>query len=137
MHIPDLSTKTYNNHADGGFVYLSVGWLGDRVERPGATEPEVLERLRKLKSKHQLPDGWRGVHTCEICGAERTIGKLGAERGESKDRGEFYVEHGSVRYVLPNMVIHYITRHNYKLPEVVEQAVREWREGAPDCGNGD
>jgi hypothetical protein len=40
--------------------------------------------------------------------------------------GEFGVEQSTTRYVSPNLLIHYITRHGYKLPEFVEQAIREW-----------
>src|SRR6185503_17266231 len=54
---------------------------------------------------------WRGLHTCEICGGD-------------DDKGEFFVEDHAVRYVLPNMILHYIIKHQYKLPDVVEAAVR-------------
>jgi hypothetical protein len=128
MHIPELSLQTYNDHNEercDGFEYRSVGWLGDRVERPGETEPEIVHRLHRLKANNQLSDCWMGFHTCEICLAEKGESQFTPKRGETKDKGEFFVEHGTTRYVLPNLVIHYIAQHGYRLPEVVEQAIRE------------
>src|SRR5215471_5043977 len=108
MHIPDYSLKTYNDHNEqrhDGFEYRSIGWLGEQVERPGETEPEIVHQLHGLKAKNQLRDCWRGHHTCEICLAEKGSGGFPRERGETIDRGEFFVERGTTRYVLPNMVI--------------------------------
>jgi hypothetical protein len=51
-----------------------------------------------------------GVHSCEIC-------------GDHHDKGEFFVGNGSTRYILLNMVDHYIQIHRYRLPEVVEAAL--------------
>jgi hypothetical protein len=110
VHIPDLSAKTYSTHKDG-FEYLSVGWLGDQVTVTGRTEPTIVATLRFLRDINQLPSQWRGQHICAICWVDRAA-------------GEFFVEGRTVRYVLPNMVIHYMTEHEYKLPDVVESAVR-------------
>jgi hypothetical protein len=123
MYIRDLSSRTYNNHVHGEFKYRSVGWLGSSVTRHGATNPEVVGRLRELKAANQLPDLWRGLHTCAICVREIGRSAVVAKRGESSDKGEFYVELDNIRYVLPNMVLHYISQHGYQLPDVVEQAV--------------
>jgi len=121
VYIPDLAAETYNDHVvDGELTYRSVGWLGNRVERQGETDPEIVTRLQQIQASNQLSDNWRGLHDCEICKAEKVV-------WPESDKGEFFVEQGSIRYILPNMVIHYITRHDYKLPESVEQAVREWR----------
>ena len=63
------------------------------------------------------PFGWMGVHSCEIC-------------GDHHDKREFFVGNGSTRYILPNMVDHYIQIHRYRLPEVVEAALlkQSWPE---------
>src|SRR5437762_8999083 len=98
MHIPDLSPQTYCHHPEDGFRYLSVGWLGDRVETPGETPPEVVARLMRLKATNQLPDDFRGLHRCELCLAEGR--GRGLVRGRNLDKGEFFVQHGATRYVL-------------------------------------
>jgi hypothetical protein len=89
---------------------LWVGWLGDEVEEPGPTTARVLAALQDAHRLHQLRDGTMGSHTCEIC--------KGAQ-----GHGHFFVDDGNSRYILPNLVIHYITAHQYKLPPVVEQAL--------------
>jgi hypothetical protein len=133
MHIPDLSSKTYNVHPKDGFEYLSVGWLGDQVPHPADTNSVVLLALQHLSQKHQLPDSWRGLHTCGVCfqnAPPPTLDETGWGRC-AKDKGEFFIEDGSIRYVLPNMVHHYITEHRYKLPAVVEDALRRAYERTP------
>ena len=115
MHIPDLSEATYSRHDRDGHEYRSVGWLGGEVTRREHTAPAVVATLRFLRDINQLPDHWRGLHACEICNGEH-------------DKGEFFVEDHSVRYVMPNMVLHYIEAHQYGLPDVVEVAVQ--RSGA-------
>jgi hypothetical protein len=127
MHIPDLSERTYNVHPADSFTYRSVGWLGAAVPRKGKTSLEIVAQLGRMQQKNQLPDQFRGLHTCELCLAEKSGSAIPLERGEALDKGEFYVEDGATRYVLPNMVLHYITRHGYKLPDEVEEAVRNWR----------
>ncbi len=148
MHIPDLSSETYNVHPKDGFEYLSVGWLGEKVTHSGDTDPAILFVLEQLARENQLPDSWRGLHDCEIClrGApppsfderflgvvdedgrydppsQRSLDEMDLERC-ARDKGEFFVEDGATRYVLPNMINHYITKHRYKLPVVVEAALR-------------
>ena len=130
------------------FEYLSVGWLGNEVTHSGDTDPAVLLVLQQLSELNQRPDDWRGLHTCEICLRnapprtfdERFLGDV-YEEGRyvpppqaslnelesdncAHDKGEFFVEDGATRYVLPNMVLHYISAHRYKLPAVVEAALR-------------
>jgi hypothetical protein len=114
-YIPDLSIETYNEHKGLSGPCLSVGWLGAEVLRAGDTTPAILEALFSAKASNQLPDDWLGYHTCEIC-------------NNHEDRGEFFITDGSTRYILPNMVTHYIQEHGYKLPDVVEKALYDEKE---------
>jgi len=91
-------------------VELWVGWLGAEVEEPGTTESMVLDALCRAKSQNQLPDHTLGSHDCEIC-------------GQASGHGQFFVDDKHCRYVLPNLVIHYVTAHAYKLPADVEHAL--------------
>jgi hypothetical protein len=111
MEIPDLSSQTYLLHPADGSMYLSVGWLGTRVVNPSETAYDLLYLLREIESFNQLRDPCLGLHTCEICGLFAI-------------KGEFFVQRDMTRYVLPNMVRHYITEHRYRLPAVVEEAIR-------------
>jgi hypothetical protein len=144
MLIPDLSTQTYRAHGNDGFEYRSAGWLGDQVTTPEETDPFVVAVLLHLWNVNQLPEDSREEHSCEVCAAKRSPTfeaemppgqSSGVERFD-RGRGEFFVEDGSTRFVLPNLVLHYIVRHHYKLPDVVEAAVlgsavftrEEWEE---------
>ena len=111
-YIPDFTDMT----VPGGpvRVELWIGWLGSEVELPGATDPVTLDALLAAKTWTQIPDGEMGAHTCEIC-------------GRADGHGRFYVDDFNCRYILPNLVIHYMTEHAYKLPEEVEQALLEKR----------
>ena len=116
-YIPDFSKPVWNSYPDDGFEYLAVGWLGNFVPREGETAPEVLAALQRCKEQNKLPDAWLGWHDCEICQAEG--------REPESDSSEFFVQHRQTRYVLPNMVMHYITSHHYCLPELVEKALAQ------------
>ena len=117
-YIPDLSTETYVPVPDDGFRYMSVGWLGCEVERAGPTDHAVIEALEAAAAAS--PRDWgpvaAGPHTCELCGKFRSA-------------GEFVVEGGDIRYLLPNMVVHYVRAHDYRLPAVVERAILWTRAG--------
>ena len=115
-HIPDFSDMTL----PGGVsrVDLCIGWLGDNVVEPGITSGATIEALERAKSRNQMPDDTLDSHECEIC--EGVHG-----------HGQFFVEDTNCRYILPNLVIHYITAHHYKLPAVVEQALLENRTQVP------
>jgi len=109
-YIPDLSPETYNKYEDDAYTYLAVGWLGEEVRSKGDTAPVILDALLSAKKNNKISDDWFGYHTCEICNAY-------------EDLDEFFVPDGTTKYVLPNMVIHYIQSHGYRLPEVVEMAL--------------
>lgn len=107
-YIPDLTDMTL---PDGRNVQeLWVGWLGDEVHTAGPTDPRVLAGLRSACSTAQIPDGTMGSHECEIC-------------GNARGHGQFFVEDRSARYIMPNLVLHYIEAHGYRLPPEVEAAI--------------
>jgi hypothetical protein len=148
MYIPDLSIMTRRPHVPDGFEYRCVGWLGDRVEHPGDTDPFVVAVLERLSETNQLPDDGSGGEWCALCGpdapmylevedqAEVLRGSAFGQR--TVDAGAFFVQDGSTCFVLPNLVDHYLAWHRYKLPEVVEAAIlrsapftrEEWEEAA-------
>jgi hypothetical protein len=73
----------------------------------------LLDALGHALRQNQLPDHSLGSHTCEIC-------------GEAKGHGQFFIEDSNCRYILPNLVIHYVAAHSYKLPLEVENALRSF-----------
>jgi hypothetical protein len=106
---PDGTDRLYADPADG-HAYRSIGWLGRSVPSIGATDPRVLERLRILKITNSVDDHELGLHVCGLC-------------GRYQDRGQFFVQGHGVRYLMPNMVDHYIVAHRYRLPDDAVAAV--------------
>ena len=113
-YFPDLSRGTYVSGPDAEHEYVSVGWLGSKVEHAGETQPRVRAALRRAADAGQRDWGPipAGPHTCEIC-------------GNHMEHHEFVVPNGRLRYLIPNMIFHYIDEHGYRLPAEVEQALLE------------
>lgn len=123
MYIKDLSTEPRGPSAANiwarelerdhpGLVTRSVGWLGDTVPSTGPVDPVILAALKHYTSWARVEDGWMGVHTCEICDAYYA-------------NDEFWIIWKGVRYVLPQMMLHYITAHGYRPPEQFLNDLRE------------
>ena len=94
----------YSEEIPGEITCNHVGWLGDSTPSADHEIPHgFLEILRHYKDYHYVDEGWMGFHTCEICEA-------------FDDRGEFLIQMDDDFYVLPNMVLHYIEKHDYRPP---------------------
>jgi hypothetical protein len=97
----------------------AVGWLHpDHAYTQGSVPAEFLARLKEFvarsgDSAEALYFGaFGGYHTCEFCGRSHGIGNFG-------------VPSGSLLFVAPEMVVHYIEQHGYRPPaEFVEAVLR-------------
>ena len=122
-YFPDLSRYEY---LSVGQEMVNVGWLGREGEIPtGAAVPDaVVEALLVWPIDEETL--LRGVHDCEFCGEESPLRvPAPVERGYvSLGMGEFHVTgaDGTV-YSAPSLVVHYITAHGYRPPEVFLEAV--------------
>jgi hypothetical protein len=123
-HFPDLGTAT--QIASGPHV-RAIGWLS--AEHPyakGFAPLTFVDRLRFLcdqwgRSVEALHWGvFAGFHTCEFCKKFRRSGNLG-------------VPAGTVLFVAPEMVVHYVAEHDYLPPQEFVDAVL----AAPDPGTED
>ena len=111
---PDLSTQTM---VAAGVHVRAVGWLSSDYPFPRGDVPaEFVARLRDFV---RLADdsaealnfpGFRGLHSCELCGSVR-------------DRRNFGVPAGELLYVAPGMVAHYVEQHGYCPPAEFVAAV--------------
>src|SRR4051812_16575626 len=113
-HFADLDTAT--QIATGPHV-RAVGWLSAEHSYPeGSVSESFIARLRTLCA------GWNdsvralrwpvaaGPHTCELCKEFRTSGNLG-------------IPADGVLFVAPEMVAHYVEKHEYLPPREFIQAV--------------
>ncbi len=130
MFIEDLSSHTYAPNLHSNVRVCSVGWLGDNVPRTGATSTGVIGTLQHFNAFHYVDDGDLGYHECGLC---RTLGI------ETFSRAEFWIETNAIRFVLPRLVIHYITAHQYLLPpEFISVVEKFWlSEDCARCRNGE
>jgi hypothetical protein len=113
--IPDGSGQVFfPAKQDAGRETRSIGWLGDHVPNHGTVGHAALAAIKYFRTAHRRGDPFRGIHLCEIC--RKVIG-----------REEFFIDLDSVRYVLPQMVLHYIEDHGYAPPEeFLGQLERFW-----------
>jgi hypothetical protein len=124
MYLHDLSPRSYM-----GQDRFPVGWLSREFPFPkGPTSALFRERLQELC---WLPIGLTcGVHECEFCSGQPTVGN-----------GEIHVRASDGKiYFAPEMVIHYVEAHEYRPPDVFIEAVEslpkyEWAIPVPELSN--
>lgn len=107
MYIRDYSKKRYSRTSiDDGYNPRSIGWLGSFLFpwKKGEVSPNILGALEYFSKAHERSDIDLGVHTCELC-------------KNFHARAEFYIDLNGIRYILPQMVLHYIKEHQYKPPK--------------------
>ena len=112
----DLGTVTM---IDGGGHVRAVGWLSDTQPFPVGDVPgEFLTRLQEFGrrwSDSARALGWAslmGYHHCELCGGSMASGNFG-------------VPWGTLLFVAPQMVTHYVEVHRYCPPLQFIRAVME------------
>ena len=119
--IPDLSTEPYiRAAADRGKNVRTIGWLGSSVPSgsKGTVSSGCLQAIRYYMTAHQRDDGFLGNHTCEMCIEHPT-----------ETHGEFFIDLAHFRFVMPQMLIHYIEAHGYRPPdEFLVPLEKHWRE---------
>jgi len=107
MFIPDNFPWTYaRSRLNKGYKLRSIGWLGCFLPfwKKGTVTPLVIEALEYFSKAHRRDDTLLGYHTCALCNRHR-------------DRAEFYIDLDGIRYIMPQMIIHYIKEHNYRPPK--------------------
>src|SRR5690349_2564538 len=114
MYFPDLGSDT---QIDSGDHVRAVGWLSrSQVFSEGEVPRDFADRLRTLCEDWSagIEALWwpvaAGFHVCELCGNYRASGNIG-------------VPAGSILYVAPQMISHYVDVHRYCPPAAFVQAV--------------
>jgi hypothetical protein len=111
-YFKDLSCCDY--FGDGLASELSaIAWLTDGVEfRTGKTPIESYIKLKQLLADPWQPMVFVGCHDCELCQFDRPLG-----------HSNLFVPNGSIIYVCPEMILHYIAAHHYRPPDPFLDAV--------------
>lgn len=129
----DLSKYEYHNveaHT------INIGWLDNSIDYARGEVPE--EFINKLWGylKYNIVQ-LRGFHECNLC-SEKT-GYLSVERnGEQLKLGSAEIRvlgnDGKI-YAAPNLIYHYITKHNYMPPAEFIKAVLTGSSDSPEYIN--
>src|SRR5579871_5598114 len=115
---PDLHTASLVGHGDR---HRAVGWLSSGHPFPrGAVSAPFVEELKRHVASAFQPLAFGGTHTCELCGNFSAAGNV-------------WVPTPDVVYVAPEMIVHYVTAHNYLPPEEFCRAIEACpRQGSPE-----
>lgn len=111
-----------------GLRLVAVGWLDGPMEFPtGATHPDVLSKLLRLGDEFLISEGTRGFHTCYYCQPDvvaATRGYGGTYRPQSPlSHRHHLVRLGDVVYMCPALLPHYVVAHEYRPPDLFQEAV--------------
>jgi hypothetical protein len=111
----DLTTTTI---VDAGRGVRAIGWLAAGRPFPqGRSSPAFVRRLLRFGARwrYSTKELWwgtfRGLHCCELCGKANSYGNFG-------------VPAGSLLFVAPEMVVHYVQDHRYAPPAAFVEAIR-------------
>ena len=124
MFYKDFTTYSYAYTGEETPRPLNVGWLdpAETFER-GETTEEFKERLF-LFCKIRIEET-RGYHECPFCRCENQI--LEERNGVALRLGSAEIRvagaDGKV-YAAPNLIFHYVVRHQYRPPEEFIRAVQ-------------
>lgn len=127
LYRQDLSEYiSYQKVSKGLFKdFYNVGWLGTEHSFPtGEVDLIILNKLRSLR----LTRGGvnilfaRGVSTCPLCKKIISIPRV--------DKSDFllgiseiWIPFNGKVYASPDMILHFISEHSYKPPQIFEKAV--------------
>jgi hypothetical protein len=117
---PDLGSIDYFSTHER-VPLLPVGWLdGVHEFATGVVATDDFARLKELLVDPWAPMHFMGWHECE----------LGLHAGMSFPQvpsgyRNLFVPSGSVLYVAPEMILHYIEAHRYRPPDEFLTAIRE------------
>jgi hypothetical protein len=113
-HYRDLSRYEYvwgDRTPDTVPAIVNVGWLAKAEPfLAGESIPGFAERLRLFCEQPILLT--KGLHTCELC-------------GRASGNGEIRVLGSERFYAAPVLILHYVTRHEYRPPDEFIRAVIE------------
>jgi hypothetical protein len=119
-YFADLTPYTY---FDGEADSVNVGWLEPGHPMPTGDAPSgFVERLTVLAEDRV--NQTRGPHVCGFCvRAAQAAGDDGWFAYVARGSAEFRVHGPTVTYAVPQLIVHYVTDHNYLPPKEFCDAV--------------
>ncbi|WP_369200673.1 hypothetical protein [Streptomyces sp. PU-14G] len=124
----DLTEYTAANTVPEGCKAFNIGWLGPEIEfTKGETSDTFREGLQELCVNHSC-NRMRGYQACRLGHTRENFEYPVTVRLDSKNfplgNGEIRVaSQGRRLLIAPNLVLHYVTEHNYLPPQEFIEAV--------------
>lgn len=113
----DLTPCTYWGDREG---LLAVGWLESPPFAQGKLEPTVVKRLKALLKSVWQPCFRLGSHECTLC-------------GRAHGHRNLFLPGRSGALVAPELIVHYIEKHDYLPPIEFQEAVLNCpKQGSPE-----
>jgi hypothetical protein len=113
-YFEDLSNCDYFGD-DLASELTAIAWLTNDVAfSTGKTPDESYAKLKLLLIDPWQPMIFGGCHDCELCQFDRPYG-----------HSNLFVPNGSLIFVCPEMILHYIAAHHYRPPDQFLAAVAE------------
>ena len=117
-YYPDLATLDYFRIQDNS-ILCAVGWLSEESKwTTSQVSSHFFNRLCELANDPWQPVFFRGFHDCELCQPQSV---------EEPARGvaNLFIPFNGVIYVAPELIIHYISEHQYVPPDIFVEAVMQ------------
>ena len=100
-----------HGHPIDDFKFVAVGYLSiDEEFEKGEVSQNFLTKL-KVVWEEGITLGSLGSHECEFCIDEGIF-----PRGRSSSEKELIDRENKIKYLFPEMIFHYITKHKYLPP---------------------
>lgn len=128
MYFRDLTAYTYERLSELETV-LNVGWLDkDHSFVTGKVENTIIDKIEVMIVTHKITNQMRGNHVCNLCTHidpyEDTFYWPHKGKRVLLGSSELWIPGKSNKvYAAPDMILHYITEHNYLPPSEFLNAV--------------
>ncbi len=124
---PVFVVKIGDGILPGDRTLRAVGWLEREGFPTGRVPKECIDALVAALRGGILSDGYRGYHTCSLCGQFSTWVKWKRRSYSVQGHGHYLVQMGQVVYMAPALLLHYILGHQYRPPDEFLEAVEKGR----------
>jgi hypothetical protein len=124
---PVLVVKVGDGVLPSGLTLRAIGWLERSGFPTGPVPKECIGKLVVALQGRIFNDGYRGYHTCALCGKFLPEIKWKRRKVTLQGHGHYLVQRGQIVYMVPALLLHYILGHDYCPPKEFLEAVSKGR----------